>query len=681
MNSNDFLDDVLEKIEKQIQELEASRHDIQEDIDKMNEYYWLNYTEMDDSGVEDYDNQQALYAQQKADDETKKAQRRLERMLDSPFFGSVMFRFEGEQDGEMFYIGIANFAEHRGDLPLIYDWRAPISSLFYDYDKGPASYEAPAGTVSGEILSKRQYKIKNGKMVYEFESDLKIDDEILMQELGENSSTSLKTIVSTIQREQNAIIRNLKDKILVIQGSAGSGKTSVALHRIAYLLYHDRQNLSSANVLVLSPNSVFSDYISRILPELGEENIREMNLDLFAYQQLHGIIDDCQDRWDQIEHEMAGMNEENMRRYRWKQSKEMIQAMEVFLLELEDRLVNLHAVTYKAFEKSEEEIIHLFYEQCANTPLLDRIDAVQDFFVDEYATLAKRDLEDDELLEIAEQFEDMYVTKDLYEIYNWFLEEQGLPQLPDLPPEERILDYEDVYPMLYLKNRLMRDHTHRDIRHVVIDEMQDYSYLQYVLLQQYFPCSMTILGDAAQTVDETRQDVREFLPDIFGKDIRQLEMKKSYRNTVEIAEYASQIIGDTETEFLDRHGKAVQFLESADVDDFVRQVLEYANVGPKGENPYETAAVLTMTEVEANTIYQLLVLAADKLPAAERPQISYIDRDSSDFNSGITVTTFYMAKGLEFDQVFMAGGDPENPLNTQYRYISATRALHELYVN
>ncbi len=679
--ATDFLNSVLEKIKVQMQVLTGSLRDIQQDINQMNEYYWLNYAEMDEYGYEDYDNQQALQAQMQADEDNKLALGRMERMLDSPFFGSVNFLFEGEQSGERFYIGIANFSERRGSVPLIYDWRAPISSLFYDYDKGEASYDSPAGRVRGEILDKWQYKIKNGRMIYELESDMRIDDEILMEELSGNSDTSLKNIVRTIQKEQNAIIRNTTDRIMVIQGSAGSGKTSVALHRIAYLLYHDRQNLKSSNVLVLSPNSVFSDYISHILPELGEENIQEMSLDLFAYRELKGTVDDCQDRWDQIEHQMAGMTRENMQRYRWKQSAEFIQAMEGFLVELEDRLVNFRTVTFGTFEKTEEELLHLYYEQCANTPILDRMAAVQEFFVDEYETLAGRDLEDEELQEITDQFTAMYVTTDLYEIYNWFLEEQGLPLLPDLPVEERVLDYEDVYPMLYLQRRLKNGKPRQNIRHLVIDEMQDYSYLQYVLLRDYFPCSMTILGDAAQTVDEYQRDVREFLPDIFGKKIRQLEMKKSYRNTVEIATYASQIIGDESTQYLDRHGKPVQMLPAAGEDGLTEQVLKFAHVGPgAGEDAYETAAVLTMTEVEARDLYQLLCIAAEKLPEKDRPQVSYVDRDSSRFNSGITVTTFYMAKGLEFDQVFVAGGDPKNPLYTQYQYICATRALHELYV-
>ena len=161
--------------------------------------------------------------------------------------------------------------------------------------------------MEGEITSKRQYKIRNGKMIYEFESDMKIDDDILKQELGANSDVQLKNIVRTIQKEQNAIIRNTKDKILVIQGAAGSGKTSVALHRIAYLLYHDRERLNSSNVLILSPNTVFSDYISHILPELGEENIQEMSFDIFAYRELLDVVSDCEDRYHYIEDQIQNV--------------------------------------------------------------------------------------------------------------------------------------------------------------------------------------------------------------------------------------------------------------------------------------------------------------------------------------------------------------------------------------
>ena len=271
----EFLTAVTEKLKREIQKIERCILQGEKDVDRMNEYYWENYTEMDQYGYENFDNQQALFQQENVNEEKRKQRHTMKKMLDAPFFGSIDFLYEGEEEAESFYIGIGNFSEETGGVPLIYDWRAPVSGLFYDYEKGEASYEAPGGMMKGEILSKWQYKIRHGEMVYEFESDLKIDDDILKQELGENGDVQLKNIVRTIQKEQNVIIRNTSDRILAIQGAAGSGKTSVALHRIAYLLYHDRGKLKSSDILVLSPNSVFSDYISHILPELGEENIRE----------------------------------------------------------------------------------------------------------------------------------------------------------------------------------------------------------------------------------------------------------------------------------------------------------------------------------------------------------------------------------------------------------------------
>ena len=660
---------VSEKLNRKIHEMSATILEVQKDIESMNDYYWENYTEMDQYGYEDFDNQRALLNQVNANTENRNMLERLKKMAGSPFFGSVEFQYEGEDTAEDFYIGIGNFAERTGGLPLIYDWRAPVSGLFYDYDKGEASYEAPGGMMEGEILSKWQYKIRNNKMIYEFESDVKIDDDILKQELGNNGDVQLKNIVSTIQKEQNAIIRNTKDKVLAIQGAAGSGKTSVALHRIAYLLYHDRERLKSSNVLILSPNSVFSDYISHVLPELGEEHIQEMSFDLFAYRELKDVVLDCEDRYHHIENRMQHLDAEAEERYHWKQSGDFVGAVEAFLVLLEDDLMNFKRFEYRGFTKTAEELVQLFYFKFTEHPLLSRMEAVMEYVLDEYETLARRSIEEEEKVLIREWFMGMYETMDIYKIYNWILEENGFPTLPHVPLENRVLSYEDVYPILYLKQRLCSMKKHKNIRHLVIDEMQDYSYLQYVILQNMFSCNMTVLGDKAQTVDDRQQDVLRFLPKIFGKEIRKIEMKRSYRNTLEIAEYASGITGLTGIEYLERHGKPVVEKVISSEKEGLKDVLNQVSVGI---DKYETAAILTMTEAQAKAAYKYL--------KQHREDVFYIDRDSSEFCKGITVTTYYLAKGLEFDQVFVLGGDKQNPFYSQFKYISATRALHELYV-
>lgn len=665
-----FLQDVSDMLETKIEELNQDLSEGNQEIRNMHEYYWENYAEMDEYGYEIYDNQQALLHQVNANQEKALLKQRFEKMLLSPYFGRVDFQYAEEEEEESFYIGIANFAPKTGMRPVIYDWRAPVCALFYDYDKGKASYEAPSGMIYGEITSKWQYKIQDGQLIYAFESDTKIDDEILKQELGTNGDIQLKNIVRTIQKEQNAIIRNTKDRILVIQGAAGSGKTSVALHRIAYLLYHDRENLKASNILILSPNNVFSDYISHILPELGEENIREMSFDIFAYKELRDAANDCEDRYDYLENVMKFRDCEARERYKYKQSVHFVGQMEGFHAVLEESLMDIRGISFRGIRKSEEEIIQLFYFKFQNLPLLTRMDAVMEYFIDEYETLRGKNISEEDREALQAGFDKMYVTKDIYEIYGWLLEECGYPALSDVEIEHRKIPYEDVFPMLYLKYRLKGRTAHKDIKHLVIDEMQDYTYLQYTILEMLFCCRMTILGDRAQTLDVEAQDVLKFLPKIFGKNIRKIIMNKSYRNTVEIAQYAKMLSGDENLELLERHGKDVVEKKCRDLDAVLDEIERQVNM--TSLNKYETSAIITMTEEESYDIYRLLKKRGFS--------VNYMNRDTSTFKRGLTVTTFYLAKGLEFDQVFAVLEGKDNPLYRQAKYISATRALHELYV-
>lgn len=701
-NGREYLAHVTGTLRHRITQLDDSIEAGQKEIEGMHEYYWENYTEMDQYGYENFDNQQALLHEINASNEKIELRRRFRKMMDSPFFGRVDFCYEGDDEPEIFYIGIANLAEENGGLPLIYDWRAPVSGLFYDFDKGPASYQAPLGEIHGDIAAKWQYKIRGGKMIYEFESDVKIDDEILKAELGSNGDVQLKNIIRTIQKEQNAIIRNTSDRIMVIQGAAGSGKTSIALHRIAYLLYHDRKNLKSSSVLVLSPNGVFSDYISHILPELGEENIREMSFDLFAYKRLKNTVSDCEDRYDLIERQISGLCDEEL--LKEKQSRDFLDRMEGYLAELEDSLMNFRDIEHRGVVKKEQEIIELFYFKFMDIPLLSRMDAVAEYFIDEVETLKGFDLPEEERDAVKSRFYRMYETRDLYVLYNRFLRQEGFPALPQVQYEKRKLRYEDVYPVLYLKYRLETQQEDSGVRHLIVDEMQDYSMIQYLIIQRLFKCKMTILGDREQTMDGDQQDVLTFLPKIFGKDIRRIVMNKSYRNTIEIASYANRLAGITEVELFERHGKPVEEKEFTGLTEALERVvkelrLEKQTVAEADEDmpenaasetdgtetgeglSYETAAVITRTADEAREAYYILQkkLEAEGFDTKER--LSLLHRDSTNFKKGLTVTTFYMAKGLEFDQVFSVfPGTDRSPIVQRARYIAATRALHELYM-
>ena len=675
-SGREYLQYVLKCLNDRLAQADAAILEGEKEIEDMHEYYWENYTEMDQYGYEDYDNQQALFRQMNANEEQFRLRKRFKKMQDSPFFGRVDFRYDGDEETETFYIGIGNLSESAGSLPLVYDWRAPVSGLFYDYDKGPASYEAPSGIFEGEVTSKWQYKIRKGKMLYEFESDVKIDDEILGAELGSNGEVQLKNIVRTIQKEQNEIIRNTKDKIMVIQGAAGSGKTSVALHRIAYLLYHDRENLKSSNVLILSPNGVFADYISHILPELGEENIREMSFDLFAYRELKEIVGDCEDRYDQIERTV--LNPKIQEICREKQSPEFVSKLDGFVLRLEDELMNFRDVEYRGCTLSEKEIIDLFYFKFLDVPLLSRMHSVAEYFIDQVETLRDRDLSDEEREEVMECFRSMYETRDCYVLYSRFLEKEGYRPLPHCQIEKRRLRYEDVYPVLYLKYTLYQCRNHHGIKHVVVDEMQDYSWIQYLLIHKMFPCRMTILGDKAQTMEDETQDVLKFLPKIFGKDIRKIVMNRSYRNTMEVAQYANHLTGIEDMELFERHGEPVDERTFSSTEEALETVLEkWLN----RREEFETEALIFLTEREAEHAFLYIEKRLKEIAPEAENQLCYMNRDSQSFKKGLTVTTFYLAKGLEFDQVFgIFEEDRESGLQCQAKYITATRALHELHM-
>ena len=719
---------IEEKLAKRIRELDEELEAGSREVEEMHDYYWENYTEMDEYGYENFDNSQALFRQITVNNRIIDQRRILKKMQDSPYFGRVDFLYEGEDETEEHYIGIANFSEEGWMKPCVFDWRAPVSSLFYDFEKGPASYEAPMGTISGVITGKWQYKIRRGKLVYAVESDFKIDDDILQEELSSNGSVQLKNIVRSIQKEQNAVIRNTGDSILVLQGAAGSGKTSIALHRIAYLLYHDRKKLTAKDVLVLSPNRVFSNYISIILPELGEENIQEMSFDFFAWKELRGIAPDCEDYLDVLEGKfsdlrkkerkkedniLSDMTEEGFRRVD-KSSREYVQEIYGFCLELEDDLMRIKDIHHKKMHVSAGEIIEYFYNRFPDIPLLARMDAVREYFVDEAETLAGRDFSDPDKRAIQDKFDAMYETKDIYRIYRRFQKRLGIKPLPNVRLEKRRVPYEDLYPMLFMKYQLEGIGQKRKIRHLVIDEMQDYSYMQYMVIAKLFSCRMTIVGDRCQTMGAGQRDVTRFLPEVFGKGLCLMSLNKSYRNTVEIAEYAQGLIGETGIENFGRHGKAPVMLSAGDGDKAadimmkyfrlfdLQELLRSGGISEKADEErndagkdadkgrlYETCGVICLTERESREIYTVLKKKLSEAGCDTDKYLTCIDRTSDQFRKGITVTTFYMAKGLEFDQVF--AWYPERKmiqkredkdllaLFTQAEYITATRALHELY--
>lgn len=673
--------------------LEAAINGIQEemklndrDIAQLQELYWENYSDFDEYGYEEFENRQQMFNHANFRSRNMKTLHMYKRMQDSPYFARVDFLFDGESEPERCYIGIGNFAEGKGAVPLIYDWRAPISSLFYDYDTGRASYEAPAGTVEGEIVKKLQYKIKKGRLVYAVESDIKIDDDILKQALSMNADARLKNIVSTIQKEQNAIIRNEKDRILIVQGGAGSGKTSVALHRIAYLLYRHRNELMASQVLILSPNDVFSDYISHILPELGEENISEMTFDDFAARELSDVAR-IERHYDFLEDVLV--HEENEPDYTLRRQeklaahsgKEFAEAINAFVFSLEYELMDFKDVNYRKLSKDADGIADLFYNKLPDIPLFKRMDAVREYIVDEYTTLTGHELDDIEQGIVKDKFDAQYRTRDIFELYNEFLESIGEESISVPENEPRKVGYEDVYAMLYLKYLLYGVGQGRQIKHLIIDEMQDYSYLQYCIIGWVFKCPMTILGDKEQSVDSEKSNVLDFLPEILGKDSKRIVLNKSYRSTVEITDYAAAIAGIKCIEGIDRHGSAPSKRLFDSEEDMFAAVGTTINA-ELSAGVYETIAVLCKTQAEAEYIGdKLLEKIAETEEDEESFKVTVLNKNTARFRTGVLVAPYYLAKGLEFDSVHIVNADKKHYYSDYHRqllYIGATRALHAL---
>lgn len=690
MNHEVYLNMVLGKLAKAVEEIQGKIDVSRKEIAEMQDYYWESYHEYDEFGYEKADNDRILRGEMNSFTELSRKYARYLKMLKSPYFAAISFCYEGETEAETYYIGIGDFSTSRGDVPLICDWRAPISSLFYDYDIGKASFQAPAGEIFGELTKKYQFKIKEGKLLYAIDSDIVINDDVLQKELSMNANARLKSIVSTIQREQNAIIRNEADKILVIQGGAGSGKTSVALHRVAYLLYHHRKQLAANQVLILSPNPVFSEYISHILPELGEENIMEMTFDLYAYRELKRYKQ-AEDRYEYLERLLA-MEESAANEYQakvWaKQSKAYVEELNGFVLELEDSLMDFKNFSYKRMHKEAEELRTLFYRKFPDLPICARMQAVADFCVDEEETLRGVEFDPLERGIVESKLDGMYETKNLFDLYNMFLRESGREEIPE--DAERI-PYEDVYPMLYLKYLLYGGKARNDIKHLIVDEMQDYSYVQFLILSKMFPCPMTILGDREQQAAPGKTDAQMLCKEVFGKEAKLLTLKKSYRSTMEISGFANKVAGIEGEEAFERHGKVPGYVIAANEEEMIERLAERLGcertaedfsaqsdvVTEEGTNivsGFETTAILTRTMDEAKRLYNAL---KDRLP------VTLLTQDSSHMAKGIVITTFYLAKGLEFDSVHVAFVQADTYYNDYHRqilYIAATRALHELHL-
>ena len=610
---------------------------------------------------------------------------RIAKLKDSPYFARIDFREEQEEEGQPYYIG--RFAFQYENEPLVFDWRAPISGMFYDCEVGAAGFMAPAGWTAGELTRKRQFKIRNGVMEYALESSANVQDDVLQRELSHTSDEKMKSIISTIQREQNQIIRNEKEGTMIIQGVAGSGKTSIALHRIAFLLYRLKDRLTARNVTILSPNKVFGDYISGVIPELGEEPIYEMSFGELAEIQLEGVIGFEPDR-DPFETQDETWSE----RVRFKSTLDFVSLMDQYIEQLPEFIFIPTDYVYGSFSAKGEWIRDRFlaYGTC---PVKKRLAMVADDIHDRYETDNIMEQEVPRPRTILKQLNSMLTMKDTLAVYKDFYKRMGIPEY-FVMAARKTLEWADVYPFLYLHSAFQGLKESHITRHLVIDEMQDYTPVQYAALNRMFPCRKTILGDFGQSVNPNHLHGLEDLRTIYDR-AQFVELNKSYRSTYEIMRFAKKIHHVSALEPVKRHGEPPALIPCLDAADEIRKIREAIRCFRTGKNV--SLGIILKTDAAAKDMYEVLAgydgveenqveenqVEENQVEGngEEACDISLLTRESTSFQNGISITSVRMSKGLEFDEVLIPQADCRTYTSDFDRgllYIACTRAMHRL---
>lgn len=596
--------------------------------------------------------------------------KRLTKILAIPYFGRIDFLEKKENSKVMpIYIGIHTFYDPESRATLIHDWRAPVSSMFYDHELGEAGYRSPSGEIKGVISLKRQYRIRGGKMEFMIESALTVHDDILQKELSSNVDDKMKNIVATIQREQNRIIRNEDIRTLIIQGVAGSGKTSIALHRIAYLLYTFRDSISSKDILIISPNKVFSDYISNVLPELGEETVPETSMEQilsgvlehkYKYQTYFGLVNEL------LEKPSSSL----INRIAYKASFGFISELDKFILHIENTYFKAADVKLTKYITIPAPFIEEQYLRFNRYPIRRRFDAMADYMLDmlkiQYAftvTTAGRNLLKKEIRLMFAGNNDIQVYKDFFKWTN----NPGMFKMR----KGHTLEYSDLAPLAYLHLALEGNGNQPfRVKHLLIDEMQDYSPIQYKVIQKLFPCRKTVLGDAGQSVNPYGSSTAETIQkSLTASEI--MKLCKSYRSTFEITDFAQKIHPNAELEPVARHGEKPQILQFGSAVEELSGIMGLISTYRK--SGYKSLGIICKTEQQARKMADMLKSYAN--------DISFLSSQSSAFVQGIVITSAHMAKGLEFDEVIIPQTDERNyrsEIDKSMLYVAVTRAMHRL---
>ena len=663
----EYLKQIISFLKKVIGNTDASVKDHVDTLAEYKDYIWSN-KDIDPHEIRSM--RESILNHFALGESVINKRKRLTKILAIPYFGRIDFLEKKENSKVMpIYIGIHTFYDPESRATLIHDWRAPVSSMFYDHELGEAGYRSPSGEIKGVISLKRQYRIRGGKMEFMIESALTVHDDILQKELSSNADDKMKNIVATIQREQNRIIRNEDIRTLIIQGVAGSGKTSIALHRIAYLLYTFRDSISSKDILIISPNKVFSDYISNVLPELGEETVPETSMEQilsgvlehkYKYQTYFGLVNEL------LEKPSSSLID----RIAYKASFGFISELDKFILHIENTYFKAADVKLTKYITIPAPFIEEQYLRFNRYPIRRRFDAMADYMLDmlkiQYTftvTTTGRNLLKKEIRLMFAGNNDIQVYKDFFKWTN----NPGMFKMR----KGHTLEYSDLAPLAYLHLALEGSGNQPfRVKHLLIDEMQDYSPIQYKVIQKLFPCRKTVLGDAGQSVNPYGSSTAETIQkSLTASEI--MKLCKSYRSTFEITDFAQKIHPNAELEPVARHGEKPQILQFGSAVEELSGIMGLISTYRK--SGYKSLGIICKTEQQAREMADVLKSYAN--------DISFLSSQSSAFVQGIVITSAHMAKGLEFDEVIIPQTDERNyrsEIDKSMLYVAVTRAMHRL---
>ena len=615
----------------------------------------------------------------------------LEKMIKSPYFARIDFKFDDEDEFEKIYIGRSSLRKNSYQEMYVYDWRSPIASVFYRFMTGEAFYDAPCGRVTGELNLKRQYEIKNGTLEYFFDSDVQIVDEFLRQLLSQNTTAKMKAIVETIQHEQDVVIRDMENDLLMVQGVAGSGKTSIALHRAAYLMYQGLQTkLSANNIMIISPNSIFEQYISNVLPELGEDNVISSVFEDILSELLNGRK--IQSRNDFLENLIVNSKYKEISRnsIEFKTSSFFREILDQFLIDIPRQWIEFEDVYYEGKCVVSRQILKDKILGRTETPLGIKLEQLEDYILEQIFGTGKGRGHKEEKNLIKQEIQ-KFIKIDIVELYKILFSNEAYfySLLQNSNPSQNIkniwkytkenleadsLYYDDAIAIAYLYLKIYGTNKYKNIKQVVIDEAQDYYPLQYEIFNFLFSnAKFTILGDMKQTLAK-KEDISfyEQIQKILNKKKSSLIMlDKSFRCTNEILNFSLKFIEQSsQIKSFNRNGDSPKVYIADNSEIFIDEIVKEINLCQ--EKGFQSICLICKTE--KNSIY-LFNKIKHKL------DIQLIKNGSVSDLQGVFILPVYMSKGLEFDTVLICDADSQNYHDEDDKnllYVACTRALHKL---